>query len=71
MAAEGSFLSRPDGLPCWHFRHGPIDLVIGAEGEADAVAAAHESAWQRFQAVLPELKALSLRITVSLPVAIV
>ena len=41
----------------WHFQHGPIDLVIGAEGEADAVAAAHEAAWQRFQAVLPELVA--------------
>ena len=41
----------------WHFQHGPIDIVIGAEGEADAVAAAHEAAWQRFQAVLPELVA--------------
>ena len=39
----------------WHFQHGPIDLVIGAEGEPCAVEAAHESAWARFQNVLPEL----------------
>ena len=39
----------------WHFQHGPIDLVIGADGEADAVAAAHAAAWARFQKVLPEL----------------
>ena len=39
----------------WHFQHGPIDLVIGAEGPA--AAAAHEAAWQRFQAVLSELVA--------------
>lgn len=38
-----------------HFAQGPIDLVIGAEGDAAAVARAHESAWARFQAVLPEL----------------
>ena len=25
----------PDGR--WHLQHGPIDLVIGAEGEPDAV----------------------------------
>lgn len=40
-----------------HFSHGPIDLVIGAEGEAAAVAAAHEAAWQRFGSVLAELVA--------------
>lgn len=40
-----------------HFAHGPIDLLIGAEGEASAVAAAHEAAWQRFVGVLPELVA--------------
>ncbi|MGH6625416.1 MAG: UPF0280 family protein [Burkholderiaceae bacterium] len=40
-----------------HFAHGPIDLVIGAEGEACAVAAAHEAAWQRFATVLDELVA--------------
>lgn len=41
----------------WHFQHGPIDIVIGAKGEAAAVAAAHEAAWARFQGVLPELVA--------------
>lgn len=39
----------------WHFQHGPIDLVLGAEGESSAVSAAHEHAWQRFQTVLSEL----------------
>lgn len=38
-----------------HFAHGPIDLVIQADGRADAVEAAHRSAWRRFEAVLPEL----------------
>lgn len=41
----------------WHFQHGPIDLVISAEGEAQTVALAHEQAWQRFQGLLPELVA--------------
>ncbi|MES2991370.1 MAG: UPF0280 family protein, partial [Pseudomonadota bacterium] len=41
----------------WHFQHGPIDLVIGAEGEAAAVDAAHAAAWSRFENVLPELVA--------------
>jgi uncharacterized protein len=39
----------------WHFRHGPIDLVIGADGEAPAVAEAVEQAWLRFHGVLAEL----------------
>lgn len=39
----------------WHFQHGPIDIVIGADGEASAVHAAHEAAWQRFTTVLDEL----------------
>lgn len=50
----------------WHFQHGPIDLVIGADGDAGAVGAAHESAWQRFGRLLPELVA-ELR-TLRLPV---
>ncbi len=45
----------------WHFQHGPIDIVIGAEGDADAVAASHEAAWARFRSVLPEL-VLELRV---------
>lgn len=43
----------PDGR--WHFQHGPIDLVIGAEGPA--ADAAHAAAWARFATVLPELVA--------------
>lgn len=39
----------------WHFSHGPIDLVIAAEGEPDAVAAAHRAAWLRFAHLLDEL----------------
>ena len=53
MHAERILL--PDGR--WHFQHGPIDLVIGAEGEAGAVEHAHDAAWTRFQTVLPELVA--------------
>jgi ApbE superfamily uncharacterized protein (UPF0280 family) len=52
--AHGASRARlPDGR--WHFQHGPIDLMIGADGEPDAVAAAVERAWQRFQFVLGEL----------------
>ncbi|KQP40014.1 UPF0280 family protein [Pseudorhodoferax sp. Leaf274] len=40
-----------------HFQHGPIDLVIAAEGDADAVQAAHDAAWLRFAKVLAELVA--------------
>ena len=56
----------------WHFQHGPIDIVIGAEGETSAVAAAHESAWARFQTVLPELVAelRTLRLPVRGPCAL-
>lgn len=41
----------------WHFQHGPIDCVIAAEGDAEAVAAAHAGAWARFQPLLAELVA--------------
>ncbi len=41
----------------WHWQHGPIDIVAEAEGAPDAVAAAHEAAWQRFKTVLTELVA--------------
>ena len=39
----------------WHFQHGPIDLVIGADGEPDAVGIAVQAAWERFQTILSEL----------------
>ena len=41
----------------WHFQHGPIDLVIGATGSADAVAQSLEHAWSRFAGLLAELVA--------------
>jgi ApbE superfamily uncharacterized protein (UPF0280 family) len=39
----------------WHLQHGPIDIVIGAEGDASALGLAHEAAWWRFESVLVEL----------------
>jgi hypothetical protein len=39
----------------WHFQHGPIDLILAADGEPEAAAAAVEQAWARFQGVLAEL----------------
>lgn len=43
----------PDGR--WHFQHGPMDIVIGADGAPAAVHAAHEAAWHRFEPLLGEL----------------
>lgn len=40
-----------------HFQHGPIDIVIGADGDARAIEAAHEAAWRRFATILDELVA--------------
>ncbi|NRF67569.1 UPF0280 family protein [Aquincola sp. S2] len=40
-----------------HFQHGPIDVIIGADGDAAAVQAAHDAAWQRFETILGELVA--------------
>jgi len=39
----------------WHFQHGPIDCVIGADGDAAAIAAAIDDAWSRFGGILAEL----------------
>lgn len=38
-----------------HLSHGPIDVVLKAWGERDAVGAAYASASARFPAILPEL----------------
>jgi len=38
-----------------HFHDGPIDLIIEAFGEAEAVAAAYAAAWRRFMTILDEL----------------
>ena len=51
MQAQRALL--PNGR--WHLQHGPIDLVIGADGDVEAVARANEAGWARFQTVLPEL----------------
>jgi ApbE superfamily uncharacterized protein (UPF0280 family) len=40
-----------------HWQHGPIDLVIAAHGEPQALALAYSLAWLRFQDVLSELVA--------------
>ena len=39
----------------WHFQHGPIDLIIGAHGDDEAVRESLVHAWARFATVLPEL----------------
>lgn len=39
----------------WHFQHGPIDLVIGVDGDPAAVGLALDAAWTRFTGVLGEL----------------
>jgi ApbE superfamily uncharacterized protein (UPF0280 family) len=44
----------PDGHRL-HLQDGPIDLVIGADGEAGAVALAYEAASMRFSTLLDEL----------------
>lgn len=47
----------PDGR--WHFQHGPMDIVIGADPlrpqDAAVLAHAHEQAWQCFEPLLAEL----------------
>jgi ApbE superfamily uncharacterized protein (UPF0280 family) len=40
-----------------HLQHGPIDLVVGADGDPVAVAGAFEAAWRRFEPLLGELVA--------------
>lgn len=39
----------------WHWQHGPIDLILGADGEPAALQAAFDACWTRFVDVLPEL----------------
>jgi len=51
MQAQSAQL--PDGR--WHFQHGPIDIIIGAEGDASALKVAHAQAWERFRGILQEL----------------
>lgn len=53
MSAQRTQL--PDGR--WHFQHGPMDIVLGAEGTPAAVDHAHAQAWARFAPLLDELVA--------------
>ena len=46
---------RPLGDGRLHFQHGPMDIVLGAEGDAAAVRQAHAQAWERFRGLLQEL----------------
>jgi uncharacterized protein len=39
----------------WHWQHGPIDLILSADGEPAALQAAYDACWARFVEVLPEL----------------
>ncbi|MDB5824957.1 MAG: ApbE family lipoprotein [Herminiimonas sp.] len=39
----------------WHFQHGPIDIVLRADGDATEVDRATERAWQCFADILPRL----------------
>jgi uncharacterized protein len=39
----------------WHFQHGPIDLILHADGELDAADRSIADCWDRFQSVLPAL----------------
>ncbi|NYH25639.1 UPF0280 family protein [Paraburkholderia bryophila] len=41
----------------WHWQHGPIDLILDADGEPAALQAAYDACWARFVDVLPELVA--------------
>ena len=52
---SGSASRRDLGDGRWHFQHGPIDCIVAAGGDARAVAACIEHAWQRFRGVLDEL----------------
>ncbi len=55
MSASISAQRGPLSDGRWHFQHGPIDIVIGATGDAAMVRQAHQAAWQRFETVLQEL----------------
>ncbi|MEQ5843702.1 UPF0280 family protein [Paraburkholderia acidicola] len=55
-AASGATRRRLDEGR-WHLQHGPIDLIVGADGDEAAVLAAHDACWQRFTVVLSELVA--------------
>ncbi len=53
MSGAASRARLPGGR--WHFHHGPIDLVIGADGDPAQVALAVDAGWTRFAGLLAEL----------------
>lgn len=60
--AHGTRLSGPvaarstDGTRL-HLQHGPIDVIVRAHGDPEAVARAERRAWERFRTILDELVA--------------
>ncbi len=54
---EGASARLLDDGRRWHLNHGPIDIVMAGEGEADALTAAYQRARARFETVLDELVA--------------
>ncbi len=70
--AGGAVAARLEGGR-WHFQHGPIDLVIGVDGEPDAIRQALETAWQGFGGLLAglvaQLPALRRPVGLSTPAA--
>ncbi len=53
--AAGGPSRRPLDDNRWLFQHGPIDLVIGCDGDAATCREAIDDAWRRFAGVLAEL----------------
>jgi ApbE superfamily uncharacterized protein (UPF0280 family) len=53
--ASGGAAHRRLGPDRWHFQHGPIDLIIDVEADADSGARAIADCWRQFQNVLPGL----------------
>jgi uncharacterized protein len=52
---RGGPVARQLDAQRWHFQHGPIDLIIWAEGLDNAVRLAVTDAWTRFVPLLSEL----------------
>lgn len=52
--AGGPARNRLDGGR-WRFQHGPIELILQADGDVGACEAAYTACWLRFQTLLAEL----------------
>ncbi len=51
MSAQRTLLSGNR----WHYQHGPIDIILCAEGDGKVIAFAHDALWNRFPTILSEL----------------